>query len=194
MRKINRGTYEKESTLHRFSRSCLGRLIITTLTAALLLLLAFLSVPEEKEIYLETVDNIRQSIAANIEAKEDEVDAVANNISAFFTHADSAEAKEAMKDFYKFNRIEVHKHTFYATTRVYNNIKPAGSRVGIGVFGMVIPTVKYKDLLLYVGTLRKKYNQPIIKRVWTSEPDLGSNPDLGNTHNTYEGGGSKRFD
>lgn len=194
MRQSNRGTYEKESLLQRFYRSCLGKIIILATVIIVLLLLALASKPDEKQMLGETIDNVKQSIAANIKTKEDEVDMVANNIAAFFTCADSADAKEAMVDFHKFNRIVVHEHTFFSTTRIYNNIHPEGTRSGIGIFGVVIPTVKYKDLLLYVGNLRKKYNQPIIRRVWTSDPDLGSNPDLGNTHNTYEGDGSRSFD
>lgn len=194
MQKIGKGNYEQESFLQQFYRSCLGKAIILCAVIALLLTAAYFSVPDEKTMYAETVDNVRQSISANIESKEDEIDCVVNNFSAFFTYVDSTEAKEVMADFFKYNKIEVHKHTFYATTRIYNNIYPDGRRSGIGIFGIVIPTIKYKNLLLYVGTLRKKYNQPIIKRVWASDPDLGSNPNLGNTHNTYEGGGSKRFD
>lgn len=194
MRISNRGTYERESFLQRFYRSCLGKIIILATFTIVMLLIALASKPDKKQMYVETIDNVKQSIAANIKSKEDEVDMIANNIAAFFTHADSADAKEAMVDFFKFNRVVVHEHTFFSTTRIYNNIHPGGTRAGIGIFGTVIPTVKYKDLLLYVGTLRKKYNQPIIRRSWTSDPDLGSNPDLGNTHNTYEGGGSRTFD
>lgn len=194
MRQTNRGTYERESFLQRFYRSCLGKLIILATTIILLLIIALMSKPDEKLMYAETVDNVKQSIAANIESKEDEVDRIANNIAAFFTYADSTDAKEAMADFFKYNKIVVHEHTFFSTTRIYNNIHPGGTRAGIGIFGTVIPTVTYKDLLLYVGTLRKNYNLPIMRRVWTSDPDLGSNPDLGNTHNTYDGGGSRKFD
>ena len=84
MQKIGKGNYEQESFLQQFYRSCLGKAIILCAIIALLLTAAYFSVPDEKTMYAETVDNVRQSISANIESKEDEIDCVVNNFSAFF--------------------------------------------------------------------------------------------------------------
>ncbi len=57
-----------------------------------------------------------------------------------------------------------------------------GIRVGIGIFGIVIPTVTFSDMILRVGPVRKDYNQKIIRNTYDDE-DLGNNPDFGDTYN-----------
>lgn len=188
----NRGVYQKDSFFQQFYHSCLGKVIILAVVAAVALVVARFSNPEEKFMFDETADNVRQCIEANINTPADKVDNIVNNIYATFTHADSLDAKEAMEDFWKYNTIEVYKHFFFTTSYVHNNYLPGGKRAGIGIFGMVISTVEYNDLLLRVAPVRKEYNQQIIKSsTWTNDVDLGSNPDLGNTYNTYDGDGSR---
>lgn len=190
MKQSDRGTYQKDSVMQQFYRSCLGKVIILAVVSSLLLLIARLTVPGKEYMLGETTDNIRQCIEANINIPADKIDNVVNNMVATFTHADSLEAEESMKDFWKYNTIEVYEHFFFTTSYVHNNYLPGGKRAGIGVFGLVISTVDYSDLLLRVAPVRKEYNQRIITNTWSNEVDLGSNPDLGNTYNTYDGDGS----
>jgi len=74
-----------------------------------------------------------------------------------------------------------YRHTFYATARLVNNMHPEGVRVGVGVFGLIIPTVIYKDILLDVGPVHKGYNQKIIQPT-VPDTDLGSNPNIQEFH------------
>lgn len=191
MEQLNRGTYQKDSALQQFSHSCLGRIVISAVAIAVLLVIAHFTVPDEKYMLDETTDNIRQCISANVSNQADKIDNVVNNIYATFTTADSLEAEEPMRDFHKYNKIEIYKHFLFSTAYVSNNYMPGGKRAGIGVFGIVIPTVEYRDLLLRIAPIRKEYKDRVIRSAtWTSEDDLGSNPDLGNTYNTYDGDGS----
>lgn len=191
MKQPDRGIYQKESFLQSFHRSCLGKVIIFATAVAAILTAAHFSVPDKEQMLNETTDNIRQCIEANINIPADKIDNIVNNMIATFTDADSIDGQEGMKDFWKYNTIEVYKHLFFTTSYVHNNYLPGGKRAGIGVFGFVISTVEYPDLLLRVAPVRKDYNQRIIKETWTNDVDLGSNPDLGNTYNTYDGDGSR---
>lgn len=186
----NRGIYQKDSFFEQFYHSCLGKVIILAVAIGAMLTGAHFSRPEKNIMFDETADNVRQCIEANINTPADKVDNFVNNMIATFTHADSLDAKEAMEDFWKYNTIEVYEHFFYTTSYVHNNYIPGGKRASIGILGMVISTVEYSDLLLRVAPVRKEYNQRIITNTWSNDVDLGSNPDLGNTYNTYDGDGS----
>ena len=97
-----------------------------------------------------------------------------------------------MEDFHKYNRVEIYHHTFFSTSYIISNFNSSGARAAIGVFGMVIPTVNFGDFILRNGPVRKEYNQRIIRQTITSDSYMGDNPDLGNTFDTYDGGGSAR--
>ena len=73
---------------------------------------------------------------------------------------------------------------------IISNFNSRGARAAVGIFGLVIPTVNFNDFVLRNGPIRKEYNQRIIKQTITSDTYMGDNPDLGNTYNTFEGGGS----
>ena len=73
-----------------------------------------------------------------------------------------------------------------------NCFNSTGARAAIGVLGMVIPTVNFSDFVLRNGPIRKEYNQKIIRQTISSDTYMGDNPDLGNTFDTYDGGGSAR--
>ena len=49
------------------------------------------------------------------------------------------------------------------------------------MFGLIVPTITYKDLLLDVGPVHKGYNQQIIRPTVT-EPDLGTTPNIQEFH------------
>lgn len=191
MYQTDRGTYQKESFGQQFCRSCLGRFIIAVVVVAVLFLIASISVPDDKEMLVKTEDGISRCIEDNAISRNDKIDDGVRNFTAIFSNGDSAEVAKNMKDFYRFNRIEVCRHTFYSTARIHSNFYSEGIRAAVGFFGMVIPTVSYEDILMRVAPLRKEYNQSILKVDYSSDVDLGSNPDFGNTYNTYEGGGSE---
>lgn len=98
------------------------------------LLFANLSVPTEDDMIYNTADGISQCINENKLSKNDRIDDVVRNFTAIFTDSDSASIINNLKDFDKYNRLEVYRHTFYSTARVHNNFRPEGTRVAIGIF------------------------------------------------------------
>ena len=66
-----------------------------------------------------------------------------------------------------------------------NNIHPSGIREGIGIFGIVIPTINYDDFLMSEGPVRGKYNERLIQDQVIPDDYLGDNPMLKPYH--YKG-------
>lgn len=196
MKQTDRGSYRTdESVSGMFYHSCLGKLIILGLFVAFILFLANQTVPDEETMMNETTDNIYQCIAANDSIQRDWIDDAVSNVGNIFTQADSLPDESTLKNFYKYNRLEYHRHPFYATVLLFNNFRPNGVRAGVGLFGTVIPTVNFSDFLLRIGPIHKGYNQKLIEGPRMNRVDqeyFGENPDLGNSYNTYEGGGSAR--
>ena len=64
---------------------------------------------------------------------------------------------------------------------------PEGTRVGFGIFGVIIPTVLYEDILLDVGPVHKGYEQKLNQEVIgkPEDEDLGENPNITEFH--YKG-------
>ena len=171
----------QESLQHKFTHSCLGRLAIFGIFVIILLIIAYYTAPTADVMYEEMMDNIAQCISENDSIKTDEVDDAVNNVSFIFTTADSAKLnKEEMAAFEKYNKLECYQHTFYSTARLTTNFRPEGIRVGVGLFGVVIPTVNYKDIILNVGPVHKGYNQKI--RTITKDPYYGKSPDIQEYH------------
>ena len=76
--------------------------------------------------------------------------------------------------------MEYYKHTFYATTLLHNNYKPEGIRAGVGIFGIVIPTVNFNDFLFRLGPMHRGYDQKPVRSTiiiegdnWSNNPELG---------------------
>ena len=69
-----------------------------------------------------------------------------------------------MEGLKKYNRMEIHNHTFFRTAYIHNNVHPEGVRVAIGAYGLVFPTVTYADLLLYIGKMHGDFNKAILER------------------------------
>jgi len=181
MQQTDRGNYRThESLMHEFWHSCLGKLVFLAAIIGVILIIAALTVPDEKTMKEEMTDNIRQCIEANDSIKTDWIDDAINNIGYIFTHADSIANQEILKNFNKYNKLEIYPHTFYSTALLHNNFRPEGIRVGVGVFGIVIPTVNFNDFLFRIGPMHKGYDQKIIQRtVIKGSSSFADNPELG---------------
>ena len=181
MRQNDRGDFRvHESLTHEFTHSCLGRLVILAVILGVLSVVAYLTVPDEETMMNEMTDNIFQCIEANDSIKTDWIDDAINNVGYIFTYADSVRDQEIIDNFYQYNRLEYKNHTLYATTLLHNNFKPDGIRVGIGLFGIVIPTVNFNDFLFRIGPLHKGYDQkPIKSTITVGGYSFGSDPELG---------------
>ena len=181
MQQTDRGSYRTKETLAgQFLHSCLGKLIILTGFIGILLAIAHFTVPGEDEMMAEMDDNIRQCIEANDSIKTDWIDDAVNNVGYIFTVADSIPNQEIIDNFNTYNTLQYYRHTFYATTLLHNNFKPDGIRVGIGIFGLVIPTVNFNDFLFKLGPMHKGYDQKPVKSSiiiqgdnWSNNPELG---------------------
>ena len=166
-----------------FLHSCLGKLLILMAIVLVLLIVAYFTAPTEKEMRAEMNDNIMQCMEMNDSIRGDKIDDYVHNIGFIFTKADSTKVGQEWKEtFDKYNRLEVYRHTFYSTAYVYNNIRAEGTRVGFGIFGLVIPTANFNDFLLHVGPMHKGYDQKLIRTTVIPANDLGSNPNIQEFH------------
>jgi hypothetical protein len=180
MGQTDRESYRtNESIAHQFLHSCLGRLVILGVILGALLLVAALTVPDDEVMTVEMEDNIRQCIATNDSIKTDGIDNAINNVGYVFTHTDVDDA-ESMEQFLKYNTMEIQRHRFYSKAVLHNNLRPEGIGIGIGIFGMVVPTLSYNDFLLRTGPMHKGYDQEIIQRMPAKESNsFESNTELG---------------
>jgi hypothetical protein len=181
MEQTDRGNYRTKETLFQaFYHSCLGKLVILAAFMGVLLVIAYLSVPDEETMMAEMNDNIRQCIEANDSIKTDWIDDAVNNIGYIFTHADSIPNQEILNNFEQYNKLEYHRHAFYASTLLHNNFRPEGIRVGIGMFGVVVPTVNFNDFLFKLGPMHRGYDQaPIRSTIIRGGTSFGNDPELG---------------
>jgi len=178
----NQGYRTNESMGKMFLHSCLGRFVIFIGILAVILIIAFLTKPSDQEMRDEMNDNIMQCMEMNDSIRGDQIDDFVHNIGFIFTTADTTKVGQQWREvFDKYNRLEIFNHTFFRTAYVYNNVKTEGTRVGFGLFGMVIPTANFNDFLLRIGPMRKSYNQRLINTT-VIEPDLGTNPNVQEFH------------
>lgn len=172
-----------ESIAKAFYHSCLGKALIGAGVLVVLLIIAYFTAPNEKEMREEIDDDIMQCMEMNDSIRGDKIDDYVHNIGFIFTKADSTKVGQEWKEtFDKYNRLEVYRHTFYSTAYVYNNIRAEGTRVGFGIFGLVIPTANFNDFLLHVGPMHKGYDQKLIRTTVIPDNDLGSNPNIQEFH------------
>lgn len=175
-----------QSFTQEFSRSCLGRIVIAGVILLVAMLVAYFTAPKENDMNLEMTDNVMQCMEANSLEKGDVVDDYVRNLTFIFTTADStAIPKDVLDAYYKYNRLESYRHTFYSTSYIYNNMHPEGTRIGVGIFGLIIPTVLYQDILLDVGPVHKGYEQKLNQQVIVPDDDLGVTPNITEFH--YKG-------
>jgi len=183
MNPIDNQNYKtNESVGKMFLHSCLGKFIIFVAILVVLFIIAVLTKPTDQEMRDEMNDNIMQCMEMNDSIRGDQIDDFVHNIGFIFTTADTTKVgQEWRKIFDKYNRLEIFNHSFFRTAYVYNNIKTEGTRVGFGLFGVVIPTANFNDFLLRVGPMRKSYNQRLIRST-VINGDLGTNPNIQEYH------------
>ncbi|SHK97694.1 hypothetical protein [Xylanibacter ruminicola] len=175
-----------ESFIQEFTRSCLGRIIIATVIILAALLMAYFTAPKESDMDAEMNDNLMQCLEVNDGVKGDVVDDYVHNLTFIFTTADTTVIdRDKLETYEKHNRLESYRHTFYSTSYIYNNMHPEGTRVGVGIFGIIIPTVFYEDILLDVGPVHKGYEQKLNQAPIMDDTDLGETPNITEFH--YKG-------
>lgn len=176
-------TGSDETMTKAFTHSCLGKLLVMAGILIVLLIIAYFTAPTEKEMRDEINDDIMQCLEMNDSIRGDKIDDYVNNIGFVFTTADSTKVGQEWREaFDKYNHLEIYRHTFFTTAYIYNNILTEGSRVGIGAFGVVVPTMNFNDFLLRVGPMHKGYNQKLIKSGTIPDTDLGTNPNIQEYH------------
>ena len=186
MEQTNKSNYKKQSMASEFSHSCLGRVIIFAAVMLVLFIIALFTVPSESQMKWQMEDDIRECLQDNDSIHGDKIDEAFLNVRRIFTHADTTvNDKERMETFHRLNKLEFYRHSFFATAHVRNNIHPSGIREGIGIFGIVIPTINYDDLLMSEGPVRGKYNERLIQDQVIPDTYLGDNPMLKPYH--YKG-------
>ncbi len=178
MNQAVRGGYrKKESLFGMFWHSCLGKSIVMGIVLLILLILAYLTRPTEEYMRKEMYDNIRQCIERPDSVKTDRIDDAISNVGYIFTTADGEVDKELWANFTRNNRLEYYDRTFYSTMHVFNNFRLDGIRCAIGIFGIVIPTINFNDLLLRDGPLREDYeDRPV--QIEAEDLYFGETPDL----------------
>ena len=187
----NKSEYHKDTLAAEIKKSCLAKVIMLVAVMLLLMLSAKLTIPSDEQMMYGTLDGVCQCIQDSHGVPGDKSDDIVRNGIATVSHeTDSAKKDTILADFKKFNRVEIYHHTFFSTAYIISNFNSRGARAAVGIFGLVIPTVNFNDFVLRNGPIRKEYNQRIIKQTITSDTYMGDNPDLGNTYNTFEGGGS----
>ena len=188
----NKSEYHKETLAAEIKKSCLAKVIMLVAVILLFMLAAKLTIPSDEQMMYGPLDGVCQCIQDSHGVPGDKSDDIVRNGIATVSHeTDSAKKDTILADFKKFNRVEIYHHTFFSTAYIISNFNSRGARAAVGIFGLVIPTVNFNDFVLRNGPIRKEYNQRIIKQTITSDTYMGDNPDLGNTYNTFEGGGSK---
>ena len=172
----------QQSVAQEFYHSCLGRIVILIAILLVLFVVAVITVPSEAKMQSEMMDDILECIHDNDSIKGDGIDDTIANFGRIFSEADSTEAdKELLEAFNKYNKLEIYRHSFYSTARLRNNLSAEGIRVGVGIFGFVIPTIKYSDIILFVSTF-KNYNKERLIDPPSQEEYVGENPNIKEYH------------
>ncbi len=172
----------QQSVAQEFYHSCLGRIVILIAILLILFVVAVITVPSEAKMQSEMMDDILECIHDNDSIKGDGIDDTIANFGRIFSEADSTEAdKELLEAFNKYNKLEIYRHSFYSTARLRNNLSAEGIRVGVGIFGFVIPTVKYSDIILFVSTF-KNYNKERLIDPPSQDEYVGENPNIKEYH------------
>ena len=176
--------YKSDNTVKdAFMHSCLGKLVILAGILVFLCVIAYLTAPTQDEMASEMEDNVMQCLEENDSIKGDPIDDYVNNIGFVFTESETTKIyPDLIKAYRDLNRMEIYHHPLYSTAYLFNNMHPEGIRVGVGAFGLIVPTLAFKDLLLNVGPMHKGYNQKIIRSGVIPDNDLGSNPNIQEFH------------
>lgn len=183
MEQDNKNSYRtKQSLTEEFYHSCMGKIVILCILLLILFVIALMTRPSDEKMQSEMMDNIRECIQQNDSIKGDAIDDVVANFGRIFTEADTTENdKETMDAFNKYNKLEIYRHSFYSTARLRNNLSAEGIRVGIGIFNIVIPTIRYSDIILFVSTI-KNYNKERLIEPMPQDEYVGENPNIKEYH------------
>ena len=184
MDQTNNGFRTNESLKRSFTHSCLGRLVICAAVLIVVLIIAHLSVPDKETMTYEIEDDIMECIQTHDNIQADKLDDAIDNIGRIFTVADSTFDQSTWRAFLKYNRLVYHKHAFYSTMHLHNNLHPDGDRFGIGIFGIVIPTVTFSDIILNINPIHKGYDRPIQTPTF-EDSYMGEQPHIKEYH--YQG-------
>ena len=156
-----------------------GRIVFICGIVVIVLLLVYMSAPTKKAMTETMTDNVMQCLEDNNRYKGDAIDDFVHNLGYSMTEADTANiAPEVIEAFHKYNKLVPHRHLFYSTAYIHNNMHPEGVRVGFGFLGMIFSMVQYSDLILDVEPVHKGYEQKIVDETIIQEPDLGTNPNV----------------
>jgi hypothetical protein len=74
MDQFNRDTYKKETLFQEFYHSCLGKIIILAVILLILFVVGVMTVPSDKMVVRETMNNIHQCLQDNDSINNDELD------------------------------------------------------------------------------------------------------------------------
>ena len=155
----------KESPFKQFRRTCLGKIVIALGIFIILLIIAWITNPSEKKMIDEMDDNIKQSIWSRDSIEADDLDIFVSNIGHTFTHwSDSVteDMKSRLRRFNQNNKKDYYNHTFFTTMFINCNFKGVTKRVGLGIFGMVIPLVDFNQFVPREGPLPDYDNPKLI--------------------------------
>ena len=184
-RRINYGDGE-QNFFQRLLSNKSGRIIFIIGILVVILLFVYISAPTKKEMVREATDNVMECLLDNNGYRGDATDDFVHNLGYTFSEADTTEiAPEIIETFHKYNEVVPHRHLFYSTAYIHNNLHPEGIRVGVGFLGFIFSTVQYKDLLLDVEPVHKGYEQKLIDITslpTAEETDLGTNPNITEYH------------
>lgn len=134
----------------------------------------------------EMIDNIRQCIERPDSLRTDVMDDAINNLTYIFTQADTVVNTDLLASFKRYNRLEYYDHTLYSSMRVYNNFHIDGIRCAIGIFGIVIPTINFNDLLLRDGPIQTDESNFRPVEIIGDDEYFGETPDLIFREENYE--------
>ena len=186
MDQFNSNTYKKENLLQQFTHSCLGKIVILAVVAVVLVIVAALTRPSNSMMEWQMNDAIHECLQASDSIQSDDIDDYVGNLGRIFTHADTTQTNpEQWETYESLNRLEIYTHGLYRTAHIINNLHPEGIRVGVGIFGLVFPTIKYSDLLMNTGAVRGDYGKKLIRDVPANDEYTGENPNIQPYH--YQG-------
>jgi hypothetical protein len=181
-RRINYGDGEK-NFFKKLLSSKSGRIIFACGILIFLLIFIYISAPTKKEMTRVMTDNVMQCLEDNNRYRGDAIDDFVHNLGYSFTEADTTNiASEVIETYRKYNELVPHRHLFYSTAYIHNNLHPEGTRVGVGFLGFIFSTVQYTDLLLDVEPVHKGYEQKLLDPTEIKEADLGTNPNVTEYH------------
>ena len=179
-------TDDEKNFFQKFLSSKGGRIIFAICILIVIMLFVYMSAPTKKDMTEAMTDNVMQCLEDNNKSKGDAIDDFVHNLAYSFTEADTANiAPEVIEIYHKYNELVPHRHLFYSTAYIHNNMHPDGICVGVGFLGFIFSKVQYADLLLDVEPVHKGYEQKLLdpKTLPTpEETDLGTNPNITEYH------------